>query len=58
MEAGSVAQVATAFNIPFVIVRSLSDIVHKEGNNMDFMEYVSYASHNCSRLVKDWIETL
>lgn len=58
MEAGSVAQVATLFNVPFVIVRSLSDIVHKEGNHMDFKEYVSYASHNCSKLVKDWIETL
>lgn len=58
MEAGAVAQVASSFGIPYVIVRSLSDIVHKEGNQMDFMEYVSIASHNCSKLVKDWIETM
>ncbi len=58
MEAGAVAQVATAFKVPYVIVRSLSDIVHKEENHLDFMEYVSIASHNCSMLVKDWIETL
>lgn len=58
MEAGAVAQVATTFKVPYVIVRSLSDIVHKEGNHMDFMEYVSVASHNCSKLVKEWIETM
>lgn len=44
MEAGAIGAVATQFNIPFVIVRSLSDVVHHNENPMEFSTYVSKAS--------------
>lgn len=36
MEAGAIGAVATQFNIPFVIVRSLSDVVHHNENQWNF----------------------
>ncbi len=44
MEAAAVAQVATHFNKPFVIIRSLSDITLRENNDLAFDEYVVIAS--------------
>ena len=44
MEAGAIGAVATKFNIPFVIVRCLSDVVHHNENPMEFSTYVSKAS--------------
>ena len=58
MEAGAVAQVATTFNIPFVIVRSLSDTIYHHENAMEFTKYVSLAADQSARLVKSWIENL
>ena len=51
MEAGAVAQVATSFKIPFVVVRSLSDVVSQEGNQMEFSTYVSKASAQSAALI-------
>ncbi len=50
MEAGAVAQVCTHFHIPFVILRSLSDIALQDGNQLDFNEYVHRASKRSARL--------
>ncbi len=44
MEAAAVAQVATHFNKPFVIIRSLSDITIRDKNELTFDEYVVIAS--------------
>lgn len=44
MEAGAIAQVCTHYQVPFVILRSLSDIACKEKSEMDFMEYAKKAS--------------
>lgn len=44
MEAGGIAQVASHYGVPFVIIRSLSDIAHSKGNGMVFSEYVEKAS--------------
>ena len=58
MEAGAIAQVASKFNIPFVIGRSLSDVVGKGNNSIDFMKYVELASEQSAKLVKTWIEMI
>ena len=58
MEAGAIGQVCTAFQVPYVIVRSLSDIVHKQDNHMDYNEYAPIASRNAARLVQKWLENL
>lgn len=44
MEAGGIAQTASNYGIPFVVIRSLSDIALKEKSEMDFMEYARLAS--------------
>lgn len=44
MEAGAIAQVCTHFQIPFVILRSLSDIAVHQNNQLTFQEYVSHAA--------------
>lgn len=58
MEAGSVAQVATQFKVPFVIGRSLSDVVGNGNNSLDFSKYVELASAQSAKLVKAWIEAI
>ena len=57
MEAGAIGAVATQFNIPFVIVRSLSDVVHHNENPMEFSTYVSKASAQsaCSCITFDLV---
>ena len=55
MEAGAIGAVATQFNIPFVIVRSLSDVVHHNENPMEFSTYVSKASAQSAKLIENWL---
>jgi adenosylhomocysteine nucleosidase len=51
MEGAAVAQVCTVNEIPFVIIRSLSDLANEEAD-VDFQSFVIYASKNSSLLVK------
>lgn len=44
MEAGAVAQVCSHYQVPFVILRSLSDVACHPDSHMDFLEYVQHAS--------------
>ncbi len=44
MESTSIGHVCTSYGVDFVIIRSLSDIVIREGNGMDFMTYAEKAS--------------
>lgn len=46
MEAGAIGAVATQFNIPFVIVRSLSDVVHHNENQWNFQPMFLKQVHN------------
>lgn len=55
MEAGAIGAVATKFNIPFVIVRCLSDVVHHNENPMEFSTYVSKASTQSAKLIENWL---
>ena len=55
MEAGAIGAVATKFNVPFVIVRCLSDVVHHNENPMEFSTYVSKASAQSSKLIENWL---
>ena len=50
MEAAAVAQVAYQFKIPFVIIRSLSDIAGKE-SDVSFEQYLDKAAVNSATLV-------
>ncbi|AGK55010.1 5'-methylthioadenosine/S-adenosylhomocysteine nucleosidase [Bacillus sp. 1NLA3E] len=50
MEAAAIAQVAHQFGVPFVIIRSLSDIAGKE-SNVSFDQYLEKAAVNSATLV-------
>lgn len=50
MEAGAIAQVATCFQIPFVIIRSLSDIAVRKDNQLTFREYVCVAASRSAKM--------
>lgn len=58
MEAGAIAQVCTFFHVPFVVIRSLSDIAHKEKSHLDFCEYVHMASKRSAMLCKEVVKQL
>lgn len=57
MEATAIAQVCTQFEVPFVIIRALSDIVGQD-NHIDFHAFLPLASHNSSLLVVSFIRIL
>ena len=51
MEGAAIAQVCSLNNIPFIVVRSISDI--PDGNNqIDFNEYLHFASKNCAEFIR------
>ncbi len=51
MEAAAIAQICYQFNVPFVIVRSVSDIAGKE-NVSDFKIFLSLAAQRYTRILK------
>ncbi|MBL5766095.1 5'-methylthioadenosine/S-adenosylhomocysteine nucleosidase [Heyndrickxia sporothermodurans] len=55
MEAAAIAQVAYQFNIPFVIIRSLSDIAGKE-SNISFDQFLETAALHSASLVMDIVK--
>ena len=56
MEAGAIAQTADSFHIPFIVLRSLSDVAVKEKSAMDFMEYVQIASQKSAEFTYRFVE--
>lgn len=59
MEAGSIAMVLDYFKIPFIVIRSISDVVLSSHNNaMQFNEYLTYASKNSAKITKELIKVL
>lgn len=56
MEAGAVAQVCSHYKIPFVVLRSLSDVAVKEGSHLDFSEYVVLAAKRSADFTRGFIE--
>lgn len=57
MEGASVAHVCQLFNIPFVILRAISDKANEEAK-MDFSEFVHLASKNSKEIVVNMIKEL
>lgn len=47
MEAGAVAQCAYLLNIPFVVIRSISDIIYESSNAEDSESNLDLASEHC-----------
>jgi len=57
MEAAAVAQVCYQFDVPFVILRALSDIAGKE-SNVSFEQFLEKAAVNSTKLVLNFITKL
>jgi len=57
MEAAAIAQVAYQFEVPFVIIRSLSDIAGKD-SNISFDEFLETAAKNSAELILLMLEEL
>jgi adenosylhomocysteine nucleosidase len=57
MEAAAIAQVAYRFEVPFVIIRSLSDIAGKE-SEVSFDQFIDKAAHNSATLVMKMVASL
>ncbi|MED3624504.1 5'-methylthioadenosine/S-adenosylhomocysteine nucleosidase [Neobacillus thermocopriae] len=57
MEAAAIAQVAHRFEVPFVIIRSLSDIAGKE-SNISFDQFIDKAATNSATLVMKMVAEL
>ncbi|MEP0071149.1 MAG: 5'-methylthioadenosine/S-adenosylhomocysteine nucleosidase [Marinomonas sp.] len=55
MEAAAVAQVCYKFEVPFVVVRSLSDIAGKESPK-SFEEYLKVAAENSSLMIQEMLK--
>lgn len=58
MEAGAIAQVANAFEIPCLIIRTLSDVAPKEGSTMDFLTFVQKASNTAASITTNFLRQL
>jgi adenosylhomocysteine nucleosidase len=57
MEGAAVAQVCTINNIPFIIIRCLSDLANEEAD-IDFEVFLPYAAKNSSLIVTEMIKLL
>ncbi len=57
MEAGAIAQVCFRFQIPFVVIRSLSDVAGKDAE-ISFEDYLPVASANSAQHILRMIEEL
>lgn len=57
MEAAAIAQVAHQFHVPFVIIRSLSDIAGKE-SEISFDQFIDKAAQNSATLVMKMVSSL
>ena len=57
MEAAAIAQTCHLLNTPFLIIRSISDVVGDEDNHMDFDEFLPIAARNSLDIVAKIIKS-
>jgi adenosylhomocysteine nucleosidase len=57
MEAAAIAQVAHQFHVPFVIIRSLSDIAGKE-SDVSFDQYLEKAALHSAKMVMNIVKSV
>jgi adenosylhomocysteine nucleosidase len=57
MEAAAIAQVAHQFDVPFVIIRSLSDIAGKE-SDVSFEQYLEKAALHSAKMVMNIVDSI
>ena len=58
MEGYAIGMVCKRLNVPFLVLRSLSDVPLKKGNELEFEEYLPLASKNSAQICRDIIHSL
>ncbi|MCK5761261.1 MAG: 5'-methylthioadenosine/adenosylhomocysteine nucleosidase [Candidatus Izimaplasma sp.] len=58
MEAGAIAHTATMYNVPFIVYRSISDIIDNDNQDDDFYKFLEGASRNAAIVLKELIKIL
>jgi adenosylhomocysteine nucleosidase len=56
MEAAAIAQVANYYQTPFVIFRSISDVIGEENQHLSFDEFLEKAALKASLFLEKYIE--
>lgn len=56
MEAGAIAQVCSHYKVPFVVLRSLSDIACASNSHMDFATYVTHAAKRSAKFMDAFMQ--
>ncbi|SDK52475.1 5'-methylthioadenosine/S-adenosylhomocysteine nucleosidase [Sediminibacillus albus] len=57
MEAAAIAQVSYKYDVPFVVIRALSDIAGKD-SSVSFEEFLEKAAANAANLIMDIVENI
>lgn len=58
MEGAAIGHVAHMLNVPFVVIRSISDIVNKEENEVEYSKFLKLASFNSAKVVQEILRIL
>ena len=57
MEGAAIAQVCTLCNVPFVVIRSISDTPNGE-NEVVYQQFIELASERCANILKEFLKEL
>lgn len=55
MESGAIGQVCERLNVPFIVIRSLSDIVHHDNSGIDFMKNLQITSKRSADMLENFM---
>ncbi|MFK5883131.1 MAG: 5'-methylthioadenosine/adenosylhomocysteine nucleosidase [Candidatus Izemoplasma sp.] len=58
MEAAAIAHTCTLYNVPFIIYRSISDLIEDENQDHDFYEFLKDASLNATLVLEELVRHL
>lgn len=58
MEASAIASVCSRNQIPFLILRGISDLIFTDGNEVEFMTYLAEASKISARICQAFIRQI
>ncbi|WP_151060220.1 5'-methylthioadenosine/adenosylhomocysteine nucleosidase [Borreliella turdi] len=58
MEGAAIGHVSHMFNIPFIVIRSISDIVNKKANEVEYSKFLKLAAFNSAKVVQEILRIL
>ncbi len=56
MEGASIAQTASFFDVPFIVIRSISDVTLEDGNEVDFDAFLKVAAVNSANYCRNFVK--